>query len=75
LVADDGSDGTPGLADVEAVLSQSLGWLSRPGFVVIELAPQQADAAVLMAKAMGYEQAEVESDLAGRQRVLVCHLG
>jgi release factor glutamine methyltransferase len=75
LVAHDGSDGTPGLADVEAVLSQSLGWLSRPGLVVIELAPQQADAAVLMAKAMGYEQAEVESDLAGRQRVLVCHLG
>jgi release factor glutamine methyltransferase len=75
LVAAEGSDGTPGLADVEAVLSQSLRWLARPGLVVIELAPHQADAAARMAKAMGYDRAEVAFDLAGRQRILVCRLG
>jgi release factor glutamine methyltransferase len=75
LVAGAGSDGTPGLADVEEVLWQSLQWLSRPGRVVIELAPHQADAAVRLAKAMGYDRAEVAFDLAGRQRILVCRLG
>ena len=33
-----------GLADVEAVLVQSRRWLGRPGAVVVELAPHQADA-------------------------------
>jgi release factor glutamine methyltransferase len=75
LVAGDGSDGTPGLADVEAVLSHSLQWLARPGLVVIELAPHQAHAAARMAKAMGYDAASVAFDLAGHQRILACRRG
>jgi release factor glutamine methyltransferase len=71
LLAGDGSDGTPGLADVEAVLSQAWVWLRRPGAVVIELAPHQADAAALMARGMGYADVLVETDLAGRARALV----
>jgi release factor glutamine methyltransferase len=71
LVAGDGTDGTPGLADVEAVLSQAWVWLARPGAVVIELAPHQADAAALMARGMGYVDVRVEPDLAGRPRALV----
>jgi release factor glutamine methyltransferase len=71
LVAADGSDGTPGLADVEAVLSQSLTFLARPGAVVIELAPHQAAAAMRMARAMGYDDVVVEMDLARRPRALV----
>jgi release factor glutamine methyltransferase len=71
LVAGDGSDGTPGLADAEAVLSQAWLWLARPGLVVIELAPHQADAAALMARGMGYRDVRVEMDLAGRPRALV----
>jgi len=71
LVAGDGTDGTPGLADVEAVLSQAWVWLARPGAVVIELAPHQADAAALMARVMGYVDVRVEPDLAGRPRALV----
>jgi release factor glutamine methyltransferase len=71
LVAGDGSDGTPGLADVEAVLSEAWVWLARPGLVVIELAPHQADAAALMARGMGYRDVRVEMDLAGRPRALV----
>jgi len=71
LVAGDGTDGTPGLADVEALLSQAWVWLARPGAVVIELAPHQADAAVLLARGMGYVDVRVEMDLARRPRALV----
>ncbi|HEX3795667.1 MAG TPA: peptide chain release factor N(5)-glutamine methyltransferase [Acidimicrobiales bacterium] len=71
LVADTGSEGTPGLADVEAILEQSLHWLSRPGTVVIELAPQQAEAAARLAEGLGYTEVEVAPDLTGRLRALI----
>jgi release factor glutamine methyltransferase len=75
LVAKDGSDGTPGLGDVEEVLSQGWAWLSRPGVVVIELAPAQADGAAAMARTMGYGDVRVETDLAQRPRALVGWVG
>ena len=71
LVAGAGSDGTPGLGDVEEVLGQAARWLSRPGAVVIELAPHQADAGIAMARAMGYADVCVRADLARRPRALV----
>jgi release factor glutamine methyltransferase len=71
LVAPDGGDGTPGLGDVETLLGQADAWLARPGAVVIELAPHQADAAERMARAAGYRDVRVEADLAGRPRALV----
>ena len=71
LVAAEGSDGTAGLGDVEQVLSQGYAWLSRPGVVVIELAPHQAETAAALARTMGYDEVRVENDLAQRQRALV----
>jgi release factor glutamine methyltransferase len=71
LVAPSGSEGTPGLADVEEVLSQAWTWLSRPGVVVIEMAPHQAQAAVRLARSIGYTDVRVEKDLAQRPRALV----
>jgi release factor glutamine methyltransferase len=71
LVAGAAGDGTPGLADVEAVLRQSLTWLRHPGAVVVELAPHQAEAAAAMARALGYDETGVELDLARRPRALV----
>jgi release factor glutamine methyltransferase len=71
LVAASGRDGAGGLADVEAVLEEARAWLSWPGTVVIELAPQQADAARDQARQLGYDEARVEPDLAGRPRALV----
>jgi release factor glutamine methyltransferase len=73
LVAASGPDGTPGLACVEAVLEQARTWLTRPGVVVIELAPQQAAAATARATALGYGAVRVEPDLTGRPRCLVAH--
>jgi release factor glutamine methyltransferase len=71
LIAGPGSDGTPGLADVEAVLDEARRWLARPGVVVVELAPHQAAAAADRARAMGYGEVRVRPDLAGRPRALV----
>ncbi len=55
LVSGPGRDGTPGLAGVEAVLVGSPAWLTRPGAVVVELAPHQAGAAVQLARGLGYD--------------------
>jgi release factor glutamine methyltransferase len=74
LVAGAASDGTPGLADVEELLLQSLVWLSRPGTLVVELAPHQADAAATLASRMGYSDVRVEPDLARRPRALVARV-
>jgi release factor glutamine methyltransferase len=71
LVAGPASDGTPGLADVEAVLGEARAWLGRPGAVVVELAPHQAEAARQRAAQLGYEEVEVRPDLARRARALV----
>ena len=71
LVAGPGRDGTPGLADVETVLAEAFEWLARPGCAVVELAPQQAEAAVSAARALGYDEVRVEPDLAGQPRALV----
>jgi release factor glutamine methyltransferase len=71
LVAGDGTDGTAGLGDVEQVLSEASVWLSRPGVVVIELAPHQAEAAAALARTIGYDEVRIENDLAQRPRALV----
>jgi methylase of polypeptide subunit release factors len=75
LVAGAASDGTAGLAGVEAVLRQARAWLRRPGAVVIEIAPHQAEAATALASDVGYAETRVEQDLAGRPRALVARHG
>jgi len=71
LAAGDGRDGTPGLAAIEAVLAAAPRWLARPGAAVIELAPDQAEAAQALAHAAGAAAVRIERDLAGRERMLV----
>ena len=75
LVAGPGRERRRGLADVEAVLVQALRWLARPGAVVVELAPAQAESRpVDRARHLGYDEVRVEPDLAGRPRALVARL-
>lgn len=71
LVAAAGSDGTPGLAAVEAVLAGAPGWLAPGGVVVVELAPHQAAAGVRVARRAGLRAVRVAPDLAGRDRAVV----
>ncbi len=75
LVAGPGSDGTPGLADVEALLEECRVWLGRPGSAVMELAPHQAEPAARLARRLGYDEVRVEPDLVGRPRALVVRAG
>ncbi len=75
LVAGMASDGTAGLADVEAVLRQARAGLCRSGAVVIEIAPHQADAATALASGLGFAETRVELDLARRPRALVARGG
>ena len=49
--------------------------MRRPGALVVELAPHQADDAVALAAAAGFDDAHVEPDLTGRPRVLVGRVG
>ena len=72
LVAGMASDGTAGLADVEAVLRQARAWLCRSGAVVIEIAPYQAEAAAALASSLGFAGTRVELDLARRPRAAGC---
>jgi release factor glutamine methyltransferase len=74
LVAGPGIGGAAGVADVETVLEQALGWLARPGAVIVELAPAQADPALRWAQQLGYDEVRVEPDLVGRPRALVARL-
>ena len=74
LVAGPGIEGAAGLADVETVLEQALRWLARPGAVIVELAPAQAQSALRWARQLGYDEVRVEPDLAGRPRALVARL-
>jgi len=71
LVAGPGSEGTPGLAAVEAVLTGAPRWLGRPGAVVIEVAPHQAEPATALAHRLGFSEVRVTTDLSGRDRALV----
>jgi len=71
LMAAAGSDGTPGLAGVEAVLVGARRWLSVPGAAVVELSPEQAGPAHRLAEGLGYDRVTIVADLAGRDRVVV----
>lgn len=71
LVAPPGTDGAPGLGDVEAVLTEAPGWLAPRGAVVVELAPHQAAVGATLARRLGFREVEVARDLAGRERAVV----
>lgn len=63
--------GPSGLEAIEVVVDGALRWLRRPGAVVVELAPSQAEAAAALALAAGFDRALVRPDLTGRPRALV----
>jgi hypothetical protein len=53
------------------VTAEVAGWLARPGSLVLELAPHQADEAAGLAWRAGFDEVTVVDDLTGRARVLV----
>jgi release factor glutamine methyltransferase len=63
--------GPTGLEAQAEILSGANAWLRPGGVAVLEIAPHQAAAAVVLAKAAGFAVVDVRPDLAGRDRVLV----
>lgn len=64
--------GADGLDGARRILSDALRWLSPEGSVLLELSPDQMDAAAEIAQAGGLAVEAVHPDLAGRDRVLHC---
>jgi release factor glutamine methyltransferase len=63
--------GPTGLEAVAQILAATPSWLRRPGALVVEIAPHQAERAVELAVARGFIDVDVRPDLAGRPRALV----
>jgi release factor glutamine methyltransferase len=66
--------GPAGTEYLEEILAGAPPWLSRPGTVVLEMAPAQAEPLRAAARAIGYTDVDVRGDLTGRDRVLVARL-
>lgn len=69
LVASDGTDGTPGLRDLEEICDGAGRFLAPGGLLVLECAPHQVAALTVRTRALG--EATVIVDLAGRERGVV----
>lgn len=66
--------GPTGLECVDEILAEAPAWLRRPGLVVMEIAPHQAERAAALARAAGFDHADVHPDLSGRPRALVARV-
>lgn len=63
--------GPSGLECIETIVAGAGEWLSRPGTLVVEIAPHQSDEVQRLAREAGFVHVEVRPDLAGRLRALV----
>ncbi len=63
--------GEDGLAAIRAIVAAAPDWLAPHGVLVVEIGADQGPDAAATARAAGFDEVEVRSDLAGRDRVLV----
>ena len=63
--------GPTGREALEVIVGGAPAWLARPGVLVVELAPHQAEPVADLARRAGFAAVQVVDDLAGRRRVLV----
>ena len=71
LIAPEGDDGTPGFADVAAVIDGARSSLAPQGIIVIEMAEHQVPVALRRAEAAGLGELEAFVDLAGLPRGII----
>ncbi|MCA1692965.1 MAG: peptide chain release factor N(5)-glutamine methyltransferase, partial [Actinobacteria bacterium] len=62
--------GPTGLEDVAQIIEEAPLWLSQPGVLVVEVAPDQADTAAAMARNAGFADVDVRRDLQDRLRMV-----
>jgi release factor glutamine methyltransferase len=63
--------GPTGLEAISEIVVRAPAWLSRPGTLVVEVAPHQAVPSADLARQAGMDEVEVRSDLQDRFRALV----
>jgi len=63
--------GADGLDDLRRIVADAPTWLRRPGSLVVELDPRQAEATVQLALDAGFTEARAHPDLTGRLRYVV----
>jgi release factor glutamine methyltransferase len=63
--------GPTGLEDIEHIVAEAPAWLARPGSLLLELAPHQADPAAKLARAAGFPAVTIWPDLTGRDRIVL----
>lgn len=63
--------GSDGLDAIRAIVAGAGSWLGRPGVLVVELAPGQAEAALALARSADASSARIQVDMTGRERALV----
>jgi release factor glutamine methyltransferase len=63
--------GATGLECLTDIVSAAPSWLGPGGVLIVELAPDQAGPVAALALASGFAEAEVRTDLAGRERMVV----
>jgi len=63
--------GPTGLEVLLTLVAEAPTWLARPGVLVVELAPGQAEAVRRAALVAGFDEAAVADDFAGRHRAVV----
>lgn len=63
--------GPTGLEDLDRIVDEAPAWLARPGALVVECGPHQADVVAARALAAGFDEAVVGHDLTDRPRFVV----
>lgn len=67
--------GADGLDDLRLIVAEAPQWLRPEGVLVVELAPMQAASFAELAHEAGFGEVEIQPDLTGRDRCVVCRLG
>ena len=66
--------GADGLDDLRVIVAEAPQWLAPQGVLVVEMAPMQAEEFAALALDAGFIDAEIRTDLSGRQRAVICRM-
>jgi len=68
------TSGPEGLDDIALIVAEAPGWLRRPGALLIEIDPRQAEPVQRLARRAGFSSVTVWPDLTGRDRIVQARL-
>jgi release factor glutamine methyltransferase len=66
--------GPEGLDDIAHIVAEAPAWLRRPGALLLEIDPRQAEATKRLARGAGFSSVSVWPDLTGRDRIVQARL-